>query len=140
MKVLTISGISILVAIIYCWNVFAQEPEQTSAPKLKPAMQRKLDHSKMILEGLATEDYDKIGRSAQALSLISLESGWNVLTTEEYLEQSADFRRILERLRTSAREKNIDRAAMSYLNLTISCVECHKYLRGNKPAIDRVRS
>ncbi|MEZ6079955.1 MAG: hypothetical protein R3C56_31060 [Pirellulaceae bacterium] len=56
-------------------------------------MQRKLDHAKRVLEGLAIEDFELIAREAQSLSLLSLESNWNVLTTEEYIQQSSDFRR-----------------------------------------------
>lgn len=84
-----------------------------------------------MLEALALEDFDSLSRNAQALSLLSLESNWQVLTTEEYLKQSADFRRSLELIRTAAKDKNIDRAALGYVDVTIRCVECHKYLRSD---------
>ena len=92
-------------------------------------MQRKLDHAKGVLEGLALEDYEKIAKEAQALSLLSLESDWNVITTEEYLEQSSDFRRAVNVITEAAHEKDINRAALGYVNLTVRCVECHSYLR-----------
>ncbi len=46
------------------WQLFAQPPKQTGPEKLKPFMQRKLDHAKGLLEGLATEDYEKIAKDA----------------------------------------------------------------------------
>lgn len=98
-------------------------------------MHRKLEYSKTLLEGLATEDYEKISRNAQSLNLLSLESTWNVLVTEEYLKQSDAFRRALESIRDGAKEKNIDRAALGYVDMTIRCVECHKYVRRNKANI-----
>ena len=108
--------------------------QETSAAKtpitpLKPFMQRKLDHAKGVLEGLAMEDFELIAREAQALSLLSLESNWNVLTTEEYIQQSSDFRRAVNVITEAAREKDVHRAALGYVNLTVRCVECHSYLR-----------
>lgn len=120
-----------------CVPLFAWQVDETSsAPdeNLKPVMRMKLDHSKDILEGLATENFDLISRNAQQLSLLSLESSWNVLVTEEYLKQGNSFRRSLETIHEAAKEKNIDRAALGYVDMTIRCVECHKYIRSQKAA------
>ena len=102
---------------------------ETQLVPLKPIMQRKLDHAKGVLEGLAMEDFELIAREAQALSLLSLESNWNVLTTEEYIQQSSDFRRAVNVITQAAHEKDVHRAALGYVNLTVRCVECHSYLR-----------
>ena len=126
-----------VVGAIY-WKAQAQQPQLDTGPqRLKPFMQRKLDHSKSILEALAVEDFDKLAQSAQALSLLSLESNWNVLTTDEYIQQSAAFRRACGVIQESAREKNVDRAALGFMDLTVRCVECHKYLRKNAAAPNR---
>jgi hypothetical protein len=112
------------------WQLYGQPPAQRRPPEqLRPFMQQKLEHAKGVLEGLATENFDLIAREAQALSLLSLESNWNVLTTKEYLEQSDDFRRSVNTIIESAREKDVNRAALGYVNLTVRCVECHSYLR-----------
>lgn len=120
-----------------CVPLFAWQVDETSSARdenLKPVMRLKLDHSKDILEGLATENFDLISRNAQQLSLLSLESSWNVLVTEEYLKQGNSFRRSLETIHAAAKEKNIDRAALGYVDMTIRCVECHKYIRSQKAA------
>lgn len=112
------------------WQLYGQSPAQQEPRKqLKPFMRQKLEHAKGVLEGLALEDYDLIAKEAQALSLLSLESTWNVLNTEEYLEQSKDFRRVVTSITEAAREKDVHRAALGYVNLTVRCVECHDYLR-----------
>ncbi len=110
---------------------YGQETSAAKAPiePLEPFMQRKLDHAKRVLEGLAIEDFELIAREAQSLSLLSLESNWNVLTTEEYIQQSSDFRRAVNVITEAAREKDVHRAALGYVNLTVRCVECHSYLR-----------
>lgn len=112
---------------------YGQETSVVITPPepLKPFMQRKLDHAKGVLEGLAMENFELIAREAQALSLMSLESNWNVLTTDEYIQQSADFRRAVNVITEAAREKDVHRATLGYVNLTVRCVECHSYLRNN---------
>ena len=127
----------VLLSACAVYPVFAWQVIETASPpdeNLKPVMRRKLDHSKDIMEGLATENFDLISRNAQKLSLLSLESSWNVLVTEEYLKQGNSFRRSLETIHQAAKEKNIDRAALGYVDMTIRCVECHKYIRSQKAA------
>ena len=100
-------------------------------------MQAKLRHSQKILEGLATENFDMIGKHAQEMSLLSLESHWNVLRTQRYIDESADFRHAIERLREAANAKKIDAAALGYVDVTLKCIHCHTYVRdkGTKEAI-----
>ncbi len=123
-------GLVALIGFGACsWQLSADPPVQTSPNRLKPIMHHKLELSKNILEALAIEDFEKLGRNAQDLSLLSLESGWNILTTAEYIEQSKDFRRACNVIHEAAHEKNIDRAALGFVSLTARCVECHKYVR-----------
>lgn len=133
-----VTALVLVAAIAGGWQLFGQKPagiEQDRLKQLKPVMQRKLDHSKALLEGLATEDFKKVAKSAQSLSLLSLESSWNVMVTEEYLKQSNAFRRSLESIRDGANEKNVDRATLGYVDMTIRCIECHKYVRRHKGAV-----
>ncbi len=110
-----------------------QEPADRTAPPLRSVMQLKLDYSKQILEGLALEDYGKITKNAQALSLLSLESGWKIIQTEEYMEQSREFRRTANLITDAARNNKLERAALGYVALTVRCIECHGYLRKTHP-------
>lgn len=102
--------------------------------QLSPLMRMKLERSKAILEGLAMEDFDKISSSAQALRLLSLESGWNVIQTEEYATQSRDFRRTSQVIAEAARDRDLGRATLGYVALTVRCVECHSYMRKQREA------
>ena len=92
-------------------------------------MRAKLDHAQHVIEGLAMEDYQAIYRAAHDLALASQASAWEVLLTEEYARQSADFRRSCEALRTAARDENLDAAALAWMEVTMKCVQCHKYVR-----------
>lgn len=117
--------------------VLAAEPpgqDRRSTPpfNLTPLMRMKLDRSKFILEGLTLEDFDKIASNARALHLLSTESGWNVIQTKEYASQSRDFQRAAELVAEAAGEKDIHRATMGYVALTVRCVECHSYMRKHR--------
>lgn len=113
----------------------AANPNQLGPTRLSPLMRMKLEKSKNILEGLALEDFDKISSNAQALNLLSLESGWNVVQTEEYATQSRDFRRTTKIISDAAKEKDLGRASMGFVALTVRCVECHSYMRKNHPIL-----
>lgn len=102
---------------------------ETPPDPLSTFMRLKLEHSKSILEGLAVEDYELISKNAQSLSLLSLESNWNRLQTEEYLTSSREFRRAAQGIRDAATNQNLEGAALRYVSLTVQCVECHQYLR-----------
>jgi cytochrome c556 len=92
-------------------------------------MRAKLKHSQEIIEGLALEDFNQIAKNAQQLSSLSQAMGWQVFPTEEYVVQSREFRRAVEALRNQAKEKNLDGAALAYLDVTMKCINCHKYVR-----------
>lgn len=109
-----------------------QPADKPGPAKVLPLMQLKLEKSKKILEGLALEDYDMIGKNARSLKLLSLEAGWNVIQTEEYAIQSRDFRRTCDLIAKAAKQKEIGRAALGYVALTVRCVECHAYMREHK--------
>lgn len=104
--------------------------EATTRPdQVAVFMRAKLAHSQNVLEGLAVEDYGLIDKGAQELSLASEDASWQVLQTEDYARQSADFRRSCDSLRKAAKSHNLDGAALAWMEVTMKCVQCHKYVR-----------
>lgn len=93
-------------------------------------MQLKLTHAQKVLEGIAVEDFDEIAKHSQAMGLLAQDENWRVYQTPEYREHSADFQRTAASLTKAALDKNLDAAALAYLQLTMGCVNCHKYTRG----------
>ncbi len=92
-------------------------------------MRKKLQHAQKILESIAVADYDKIAKHADELIVISNAVEWRVMKTPQYEVNSNQFRRAAEDLSRFARARNLDAAALSYMDLTLSCVKCHKYVR-----------
>jgi hypothetical protein len=97
--------------------------------KLGDLMHKKLAASQSVLEGIALNDFKKISAQADELISVSKQAEWRVLKTPKYELYSNDFRRSAENLGQSAKEKNIDGAALSYVELTLTCVKCHKHVR-----------
>jgi len=119
---------TVLAILIGAW---AQPPKTTPA---KEFMREKLQHSQKVLEGIAVEDYRLILVHSQKLSAMSQNAGWNMFQNPEYLELSAAFRRYADTLTQAAKEENLDRATVAYLGMTMSCVECHKFVRRRRMA------
>jgi cytochrome c556 len=104
------------------------------ANKVGDFMRAKLMHSQKVLDGLVREDYDMIAKHAQEMSLLSQASTWQVLQTPEYRDRSTEFRRSVDALTEAAKKKNLDGAALAYVEVTMKCVTCHKYVRHVKMA------
>ena len=92
-------------------------------------MRQKLAESQKVLEGVALNDFKMIQRHAEELIEISKKAEWRVLKTPAYEVYSNDFRRIAGALVENAKKKNLDAAALSYVELTLTCVKCHKHVR-----------
>lgn len=96
-------------------------------------MRRKLDAARKVLEGVALEDFETIGKGARELKEISANSAWNVFPDSDYVHYSRDFRATCDELERQARDRNLDGAALSYVRLTMTCVQCHKFVRLKRP-------
>ena len=108
----------------------AQDKAKPAVPPKKPTvMQRKLVFAQKVLEGLAKEDYEKIQTNADGLIECVKEVTWKLNDTEKYVLYSNDFLRRVENLKKAAKAKNIDAAALAYVDMTLTCVKCHQYLR-----------
>jgi hypothetical protein len=97
-------------------------------------MKAKLAHAQEVLRGMALEDYSIILSNAQKLSRLSQGSGWYTRQTPEYEMFTTELRRHADALAKAAKNRNLDAASLAYFQLTVSCVNCHKYLRGSKAA------
>jgi cytochrome c556 len=95
-------------------------------------MQQKLGNAQKVLEGIAIQDFPLIEKHANELSALSNRVEWQVLKTPEYLQYSNEFRRNADQLARAASNKNIDGAALAYVQMTMSCVNCHKHVREAK--------
>ena len=119
-------------ALVFVGHGQAVDPPKSEAKKPLTVMQRKLQHSQRILEGLAMNDFAKITTSAEGLMSCAQEASWRVLQTPKYELYSNDFVRHLEEMKTAAKNKNLDAASLAYVETTFTCVKCHQHIRDEK--------
>lgn len=93
-------------------------------------MREKLVHAQQVLRAIMISDYKLLERESTALSQVTKAEGWNVLTSPEYLRQSAAFVRSMDDLVEAAKQRDLDAAAVSYTAMTMRCYQCHRYLKG----------
>jgi hypothetical protein len=92
-------------------------------------MQAKLDHSRDVLEGLTTADFTRVVEGAQALRRLTEDELWRVNPDINYVRYTEEFVRLADAMEAQGNAQNIDGATLSYVNLTINCVNCHKFVR-----------
>ncbi len=120
-------------------------PAAPNDPKVttREVMKVKLESSQKVLEGIATENFGTITVNAQKLVALSQVAGWQARQTPEYKQYTADFRRHAEALQKAARDENVDAASVAWFQLTVSCVNCHRHMRGVRnvrgPLLDHFR-
>jgi len=103
--------------------------QQPGTAKASTFMRLKLEPVKGTLEGIALADFEMISKHAGAIRNLMLDESWMVVQSEEYRRQSTEFRSIVEQLQQAAKDKNVDRATLAYVQMTIRCVQCHEMLR-----------
>ena len=97
-------------------------------PRLNRVMQEKLDHSKAILGAVVTSDWKTLDSESRALVLAVRDPAWTALIAPEYLKQSDAFQTALQQLIEASARKDLDQAAKAEVALTMSCVDCHRYV------------
>jgi hypothetical protein len=106
-----------------------QAPKQEAKPDAAALMKKKLTHAQKLLEGIALADLTKVGDNAGDLMAISKQVEFQILKTPRYELYTNDFRRALEDIQSGVKQRNLDAATLGYLDLTMSCVRCHKHIR-----------
>ena len=127
LKLAAIAGGLLLITGIYPSSRAQEAPAESPT---KQIMREKLALSQQILEGLALENFDNLVARSARLTLISQAAAWPAVNNPDYTRFNLEFRRRVAELNTAAQGKNIDGVAFAYVKVTMSCVECHKFVRG----------
>ena len=109
-----------------------EAPAQT--PATGRLMRQKLGHSQKVLEAIMTSDFALLERESAALEQATRAPAWAVLKSPEYIRQGAAYLRAAEDLRDAAKRHDLDGAASSYVSLTLTCFQCHRYIKDKRIA------
>jgi hypothetical protein len=107
----------------------ADKPDEK---KVKELMHKKLEASQKVLEGLATNDLEKVSKNAEELARIRKDVSFRVIPTAEYDLWSDEFVRSLDNISKGAKDNNLEKAKLGYLSMTLACFNCHTYVRDQK--------
>lgn len=130
----TLALLAVALALVVTGTGRAEDKPKPKDESKKPTvMQRKLTHSQTVLEGLATNNFTKIGAGGEGLVECIKDATWKINETEKYIAFSTEFLRRAESLKKAAKDKNLDAAALAYVDMTLTCVKCHQYLREERP-------
>ena len=97
-------------------------------------MRKKLEASSQILDGLTSENAQLIIKGAKALVEMSAAEKWQVRNDVMYRQFSGEFQRSAQSLLEAAEKENYDAAALKWIDTTMKCLECHKFVRGTRIA------
>ena len=92
-------------------------------------MQKKLGYSEKILQGLVSSDFAEVAKNARSMNALGQIEKWVRGNTSDYRAQLHIFRNANEQLIRMADAENLDGAALAYVQLSLSCVNCHKIVR-----------
>lgn len=121
--------IGIIISLAVAGVLFLPAAGSSGGKGTSKIMVEKLKNSQLLLEGLALSDFDKVALAAETLISLSNKAEWMVHKTPRYEVHSSEFRRAAETIIQKAKAKNIDGVAYAYLDLTMTCVRCHSYVR-----------
>jgi hypothetical protein len=96
----------------------------------KEFMRDKLELSQKVLEGITVEDWDQVIAKGTRLSAMTQEADWRVFENPNYDQHSQTFRQHVDSIVKAAKKKDLDAATLAYVRMTMSCVDCHKAVRG----------
>ena len=107
-------------------STYAQAEKESG---VKEAMREKVAHSQQVLLGLTLEDYGLIAKNAEKLVELSNKTNWYSRQVPEYELFLNEFRRNAQDLMTAGKQKNLDAASLAYVQMTLSCISCHAFIR-----------
>lgn len=122
--------ILLAVALALATGLALSQAQSRKSRATKEFMRDKLELAQRVLEGLSMEDYQLIEAKAVKLSAMSQQTDWQVFENPDYVQHSATFRKNCDAMAKAARDKNLDGATLAYVRMTMSCVDCHKFVRG----------
>lgn len=121
-----------VLALALTFGVAASPPQSI---QLGNVMREKLAHAQRILEAVVTSNWVALETQSRELQQLTADPRWTVLKYPEYAQHSSAFIRSIEALHTAAAQRDEVKTAPAYIDMTLQCVACHRYLARQRLAI-----
>jgi hypothetical protein len=133
-------------AVVVFSAVFFGLAMLNQGPQLSNVMREKLAHAQKILEAVVTSDWASLESHSRELERLTNDPRWAGLKYPEYARYSAAFVRAVQDLHQAAVERDLEKTPPAYVAVTLTCVECHRYMARARiarmslpPSADRFR-
>jgi hypothetical protein len=135
-RLLTLAG-----ALLITFAVVTAKAQQPAAKTAEPQnadakaslwMKQKLAASQAVMAGLTRANFDAIRTNAETMLAVEYLEKWVRADVPNYKKMLNDFEYANRALVLASKEKNLDGATLAYMELTLSCVNCHKIVRDVK--------
>ncbi|MGH9143281.1 MAG: hypothetical protein ACRD2I_19275 [Vicinamibacterales bacterium] len=103
-------------------------------PAVNRVMRKKLEVSQKILEAVVTSRWADLEARSRDLEDLTNDPAWAVLKNREYADHSNAFREAVRSLHSAAAARDLEATPRAYIAVTLSCVECHRYLARSRLA------
>lgn len=101
-------------------------------PTTPTLMKAKAGYAHRLLDAVVIEDFDVIQDQAFRLKAVAETADWRGSDSPEFVRETDAFIRATERLYQAAKAENGDDAALAYMDVTLSCLHCHRHLRQSR--------
>ena len=118
-----------LILALFCAGTRSTCAQADKESDVKEAMRQKVAYSQQVLVGITLEDFGLIADNAKKLVELSNKTNWYSRQVPEYELFLNEFRRNAQELMKAGQQKNLDAASLAYVQMTLSCVSCHKFIR-----------
>ncbi|MDR3639038.1 MAG: hypothetical protein P4L84_34860 [Isosphaeraceae bacterium] len=125
-------AVAVVAGTIAAQRLDAQDRPEAQRKILAIEMEKKLKRAQALLTCLAFEDFDALADNARSLKQIGEQTLAKVTPDLAYVKYSAEFVSLADELERRAKDKDLNGATLSYIRLTINCVECHKRVRDGR--------
>jgi cytochrome c556 len=106
--------------------------ETVSQSPVETLMKAKAGYAHRLLDAVVMADLETARDQAFRLKAVAETADWNVLDTEEYAQATEAFIDATDNLLQAASSRKSEAAALAYVEVTLSCVHCHQYVRAHR--------
>jgi hypothetical protein len=106
--------------------------QATEQSPVESLMKAKAGYAHRLLDAVVLGELETVRDQAFRLKAVAETADWNVMETPEYVRESEAFLRATDRLLQSAGSGNPEAVALAYVDVTLSCVHCHRYVNARR--------
>jgi hypothetical protein len=137
-SVIRTAALLALAALAFCPAEGRVQEPRRDAPaagqdQARDFMRHKMGLTQDALAGLTEGDLVKVGTAAKNMRFLGYFEKHLLAERPEYKRQVAFFDFASQELVRQAEAKNLEGATLAYMQLTATCVQCHKVMRTAKP-------